>query len=182
MNAPRKRRRARFARSMEPTIEHSMEPTIEHSMQRSLRRSMGPAMRHAMQPSNGHHIGTCDATLRCLNWARSWATGHNYISASPTACRLRGCGRAGTQNDRLSPRRSFWVPASPYPRNGHAVGDTEMPVIRCHLCIAPPVSECLNGRDRPTQKKMVLNLCGCRGPVQKGFVAIDARERLLLQN
>ena len=26
---------------------------------------------------------------------------HNYISASPTACPLRGYGRAGTQNDRL---------------------------------------------------------------------------------
>ena len=39
------------------------------------------------------------------------------ISASPTACLPRGYGRAGTQNDR--PR----VPARPYPRNGHAVGD-----------------------------------------------------------
>ena len=37
------------------------------------------------------------------------------ISESPTACPLRGYGRAGTQNDRLE-----------YPRNGHAVGDAEM--------------------------------------------------------
>ena len=33
--------------------------------------------------------------------------GQNYISASPTACPLRGYGHAGTQNDRLGPRRSF---------------------------------------------------------------------------
>ena len=37
------------------------------------------------------------------------------ISASPTACPLRGSGRAGTQNDR--PR---------YPRNGHVVGDADI--------------------------------------------------------
>ena len=41
------------------------------------------------------------------------------ISASPTACPLRGFGLAGTQNDRLGP----------YPGNGHAVGDAEMPII-----------------------------------------------------
>ena len=28
-----------------------------------------------------------------------------------------------------SPRRSFRVPARPYPRDGHAVGDAEMPII-----------------------------------------------------
>ena len=39
------------------------------------------------------------------------------ISASPTACPLRGHGRAGTQNDRLG------VPARLCPRNGRAVGD-----------------------------------------------------------
>ena len=33
---------------------------------------------------------------------------HNYISASPTACPLRGSGRAGTQNDRLS-EAVIWI-------------------------------------------------------------------------
>ena len=41
------------------------------------------------------------------------------ISASLTACPLRGYGRAGAQNNRLGPAR-------PYPRNGQAVGDAEM--------------------------------------------------------
>ena len=44
------------------------------------------------------------------------------ISASPTACPLHG---ACPLRD---PRRSFWVPARPSPRNGHAVGDAEMPM------------------------------------------------------
>ena len=39
------------------------------------------------------------------------------ISASPTACPLRGYGHAGDQNDRLSPKPL---------RNGHAVGDAEI--------------------------------------------------------
>ena len=45
------------------------------------------------------------------------SNGHS-ISASPTACLLRGYGRAGTQNDRLGER--------PYPRNGNAVGDADI--------------------------------------------------------
>ena len=41
------------------------------------------------------------------------------ISASPTACLLRGYARAGTQNDRLGAARA-------YPRNRHALGDAKI--------------------------------------------------------
>ena len=47
---------------------------------------------------------------------RSFRFARGSISALPTACSLRGYGRAGTQNDRLSG----------HPRNGHAVGDAEI--------------------------------------------------------
>ena len=45
------------------------------------------------------------------------------ISALPTACPLRGYGRAGTQNDRLV----ILGTGTPIPlRNGHAVGDADI--------------------------------------------------------
>ena len=43
---------------------------------------------------------------------------------------LRGYGRVGTQNDRLRERRSFGVPARPYARNEHAVGDADIEPIQ----------------------------------------------------
>ena len=56
-------------------------------------------------------------------------------SASPTACLLRGYGRASTQNDRFSEEviLSTGTPIPPYPRNRHAVGDADLEPI-CHAC------------------------------------------------
>ena len=51
------------------------------------------------------------------------------ISASPTACPLRGCGRAGTQNDRLSPRHPHTEAAilsTGTAMPAQAVGDAEV--------------------------------------------------------
>ena len=48
------------------------------------------------------------------------------ISASPMAFPLRGHGRSGTQNDRLS-EAVILSTSMPYPRNGHAVGDADVP-------------------------------------------------------
>ena len=56
------------------------------------------------------------------------------ISASPTACPLRGYGRAGTQNDRLGAAR-------PYPRNRHAVGEAEIKS-RCYLSSTASTTPC----------------------------------------
>ena len=52
------------------------------------------------------------------------------ISASLTAYLLRGDGRAGTQNGRLGEAvilsTGTPIPARPYLRNGHAVGDADI--------------------------------------------------------
>ena len=50
------------------------------------------------------YIGIADG----MSVARVWACRYSKMTASP--------------------RRSFWVPTRPYPRNGHAVGDAEMPI------------------------------------------------------
>ena len=69
-------------------------------------------------------------TMQCL-----YASTKIGISPSPTACPLRGYGRGGTQNDRHS-EAVILITGTPYPRNGHAIGDAEMPIIvspiRCH--------------------------------------------------
>ena len=62
------------------------------------------SLRKRLSFENTHSDDAVIAVFSCT------AACHNAIgstSASPTACPLRGYGRAGTQNDRLGERRSF---------------------------------------------------------------------------
>ena len=76
-----------------------------------------------------------------------WGHCHVFIScrvvlvAVLVACECGGMAAIGIADGmsiarvwacRYPPRRSFWVPARPYPRNGHAVGDADIPIRDCY--------------------------------------------------
>ena len=77
---------------------------------------------------HGDGCGGRSVFFLALSRHRRWHV-HGSISASPTARPLRGYGRAGAQNDRLSLSEvAILSTGTPVPAQWNAVGDAEIAV------------------------------------------------------